>query len=238
MNVGQAIELIRADYLDDNYNTGSSDDLVSDAQLIRWLAEAEFEACRRKDLLFDDTTPTDSSAVPITRITLVPSTVKYPFSQRVTRIDAIHYISPLGRKHPLKHVNREWLDRHMPDRAVRYGTPRVYQVRGRHLYLYPIPFEAAELHLDVYRVPLEEVAEVTDTFVLDEEWHVGLTHWCPYRAFMNLDEDVEDARGQHFFYAKFAETFGPALTAAVRRIILEEPESIETQPLGYTPCSY
>jgi hypothetical protein len=226
MNVGQAMLLVREDYLDDRLNAGTSDDLVSDEQLLRWLAEAEEEACRRKDILFDDTSE-------LTQIALEAGVRAYDFSPKITRIESVWYVDAFGRETKLRHVSRETLDLHRIDWRTHEGTPTEYMVRGRKIYPVPIPKQDGDLRLEVYRTPLNPVADEEDTFEIDEEWHVGLTHWCPYRAFMNLDEDVEDARGQAFFYHKFEETFGPALPSKVRRIILEEPEVTDSQPLGY-----
>lgn len=236
MNVGQLVAVVRSDYLDDRQGAGSSEGKVDDDQLIRWLAEAEAEACRRKDLIYDETNATDSSSTPLAEITLASGTRAYSFSKKITRIEAVWYVDGGGNQRKLTQVGRGDLDRKHPAWRVTTGQPFYFFVRGRDIYPLPFPSSMEDGHtlkLEVYRTPLNPVADLDDEFEIDEEWEEGLAYWAAHRTFMNLDEDLEDPQGQGFFYSKFEEVFGPPMPSAIRRNILEEPREFSTPVLGH-----
>ena len=240
MNLAEAMVVVRRDWLDDELGSGETDGYVDDDRLIRFLAEAEDEACRRKDLLFDDTTVADDSSVPISEITIVADTRAYSFSQKITRIERVMYEDVDGNLTTLTQIGGDELEAQFPTWRVDKGIPCRYLIRGRKIYPLPIPStneDANKLKLEVYRTPVTKVADPVgppiDTFEIDEEWHEGLTYWPAHRAFMDRDEDLEDPAGQKFFYQKFEEIFGPPLSAATRRNILEEPRDTNFSVEGY-----
>lgn len=237
MTLLEALTAARLDFLDDELGTGSTDGYVDDARLIRFFNEAENEACRRKDILYDDTTVTDASDVPLCEIDLVADQRAYTFSQKITRIEHVIYQDGDGNQTRLIQRGYDELERNSPDWRTKQGTPTEYLIRGRKIYPIPYPDSSetgSKLKLEVYRTPLVAVSDDADVFEIDEEWHEGLIYWACHRSFMDRDEDLEDpAAQQDLYYRKFEELFGPPMSAATRRNILEEPRSVHPKVFGY-----
>lgn len=225
----ELVQELREDYLDDTSDAPDQSDegyLWSDAFLMRSLAGptgAEYEACRRTDLIFDKTTAA------VTQVTLVDGTATYSLHDKVTRIHRVIYDdTPLTHKaeHEMHEADAQW--------RTRTGTPTDYLVEGRSITLHPIPDsddDGATLYLHVFRLPLTSFATEPE---IPEEWHVHLCKYGAYRAYRRRDPDTQDIAMSDRFLAEFNAVFGPPVSSLVREHQLRSPSSLKMRfDFGY-----
>ena len=229
MTAAELLSILREDYLDDASaaEAGYAEDARwSDTFLLRRLAEAEREACRRQDLrhLFDDTTQC------ICQITTTAGTSSYNIDSRILRIQQAR----LDSGSPLTHVSQAQLEAACYDwRGADSGTPQRFFMTGRRLTLECPPLSAGTLYLSVWRDPLYPVETLTDEL----EWprdQEKLCHWVAYRAFARPEEDSQRMDLAKFHMDQFDAEFGPPLPSKVRQELLELPSVLAMVPLQPT----
>lgn len=127
MTVQELLTIIREDYLDDSAESY----LWSDAQLLRYLAEAEHQACNRANLIYDDTTPE------IARISLINNKATYPISQLINVVESANIDGTACIKlafHELERTRPSW----RTESGITNKTVN-YIIRGRSIRLVPYP---------------------------------------------------------------------------------------------------
>jgi hypothetical protein len=224
MYMEELIQIVREDYLDDVADTDDDSDLRwSDSFLRRALAKAEREACRRTDLLFDDSTST------VTQITLATDTDSYTYNNKITRIDSVIYDDePLDQK-----TEAELVEEHGEGWRTDTGEPTAYVVRGGKIRFYPTPTSSESgdiVYLEVFRLPL---VPFTTSPEIPEEHHEDLCPYAAYLAWKRRDEDTFDPGKASEMLAEFTATFGTLDDAAIRRHRLEQPKNTQIKSPRY-----
>lgn len=228
MNRLELIRKVREDYLDDvSDNPDQSDEGLnwSDSFLARALAEAEFEACRRTDLIYDDSTAA------VTQITLVSGTAGYTLSSKITKIENVVYNDA-----PLEHKTEEGLAaENGADWRADTGEPASYIIKGKTIRFYPVPTddEATDIvYLEVYRLPLKSFVDAPE---IPEEYHEDLCSYAAHLAWKRRDEDTYDPKKVVEMMMEFNEAFGPPVNARVREHQKRSPKTLRFRPdYGYS----
>lgn len=228
MKRAELIRKVREDYLDDVSDAPDQDDegyRWSDAFLGRAIAEAEYEACRRTDLLYDESTAA------ITAIALVDGTASYALSAKVTRLVAVVYDgAPLAHK-TLGELTETYGEQWRADT----GEPVAYAVSGKVLRVYPTPSadeDGDALSLEVYRLPLKSFVDEPE---IGEEYHEDLCLYAAHSAYKRRDEDTYDPKKARELLQEFNAAFGYPVNALVREHQKRSPASLSIRPdYGYS----
>lgn len=228
MTRAELIQVVREDLLDDTADAQAGTDLivdaVSDTRLLRWLQEAEREACRRTyNLIWDDTS---------FELRLETGVRSYPLDGGILRIKAVRYGTTL-----LEHTTEAALDRDVTGwRDYAAGAPTAFYLQRHQLYLDRAPTVTENgtlLPLEVWREPL-------DGGILDDEpeiptsQHEALANWAAYRYFLLPDPHIRDDARALYFLQQFESTFGPAKSAALLAFKLEDPGWSDLGTGGYS----
>lgn len=237
MEVSEIIQIIREDYLDDtfsgylNASDAEKEDqfLWTDASLLRYLTEAQRQACNRTDFLYDDETFS---------ITLVAGSPTYVISNLITRIEQVS----LNDK-TVAHKSKIQLQMDHPHWRSDSGigsSDASYTIRGRKLRMYPIPdaLDAGSIvYLDTYRLPLESITSVGDELEIPEEYHRDLIWWVLYEAYSKQDADGYDKERGLQYLAQFEQVFGQVIDSKVRLHQLQEDSSATFASIDYNAGS-
>lgn len=201
--------------------------LYDDDTVRGWLNEAVTEACIRARLIFDTNSP-------FCQIPIVADQAVYALDPSIIQIADMWLTN---RRRILEGTDQSALDRGsmLPRwrRTHRYhcaelwgrnwrtwkGIPYYFIQDNLRLQLVPIPTEADTLNLSVYRIPTEtEVMDApAEEPVIAAQWHERLIDWALFRAYDKKDgEENDDARAT-IALARFEESFGKRMNAAVER---------------------
>lgn len=124
--------------------------LWSTAVRLRFLREAQIEACRRSRLLRDQTHDE------VSLITLEEGVGSYAIDPRVIFIRRVKWS---GADRPLSRVHPKFLDDYFAGWETHdTGVPLYWSIIDRRLILYPAPDDVGTLRLDVVREPLADPA--------------------------------------------------------------------------------
>lgn len=181
----------------------------ADADLYRWLTEAEKEACLRARLIYDDTSA-------FLEIPLSDGVGDYALSPLVDRIVTVTLTpSVWGRPVQLCLTGVDQM------RGELVGLPRLAGRIGQFLRVWPRP--AAEvaatttLRIAAYRFPQFAIEADADEPEIPEEHQDGLVDWLLYRAYSTKDGELEDPSRAQAALAEFTARFGERPTADVLR---------------------
>jgi hypothetical protein len=176
--------------------------LLSDAELIDAAADAENEACRRSRLIIDSSTPKTC------QIEIYSGEPLYALDHRVLFVRR----AKLGtQSRPLNRVSFRDLDANIPGWESHIGQPTHYATdfeTGK-IRLYPTPIVAETLSLTVVRLPLNPLADETQTPEIKTHYHNSLRFWIMYRAYLKQDADTFDKEKAANSLALFEQEFGP-----------------------------
>jgi hypothetical protein len=204
MNVEQILRVVREDFLDDDvtpYRWGAS-------KLLRWLNQAQMEACRRQRLLVEEDDPT------LTQVTLVDGTGSYTLDPRTHIVDRVVYnrnTIPKATKHQLDRIMPAW-------REMEPGEPMLYLQNDLTIRLLPTPGPSEDsqiLTLRVWRLPLADLVLDTDVPEIPLSHHEELAYYVAARAYMQPDEDTVNTGLADRYMAEFDKMFGPPMSADV-----------------------
>ena len=160
--------------------------LFSNALLTRLFNEAVDEACRRKDLLFDDSTDSVCS------ISVMSGTSTYTQNPSIRTISSA-YLSI--DQTPLVLVTQQWMDNINPLwRFLDPDTPQYLIVNQSSVRLVPDPVVNDTLKIEVFRTPLLSELMATNNSVppISSHHHRFLYHWVMVKAFNLDDGDIFD----------------------------------------------
>lgn len=224
MDTADLIVRLNEDYLDDTLGLATDDSLATEESLIRYFDEAQKEACRRMDLLYDEET------AEACRHTLVAGKRVYPIDSRVTKLERVSYGGvDLPKKVESEYEGLSW--------RSDTGPPTSFYCRGTSIYLHPVPTatEAGNaLSLAVYRTPLDDMTCSDEELEIPAEFHQALIYWALYRVLSKRDEDINDPQGALYYLAKFTNVFGEEVPADVRIHQFESPWVTTLRPAtGY-----
>lgn len=202
MKLGDIILQARAE-LDDQ----AEPFLWPDDELQGYANEAEQEACRRSRLLIDSTT---------TAITQMTVTLGDPMITLDSRIIFVRRARLSGQDAPLARSTVREIDAFIPGwEDVSNSTPlaMITDYETGKLRLYPPPVAAGTLKLNVYRLPLLDMNENTDSPEINARFHRSLIHWIKYRAYLKKDSETHDPDEASKALALFEQDFGKRSSA-------------------------
>lgn len=202
MTLEELITACRTDRLDDAVETYQ----WSDAELTRFLNDAQDEACRRARLL------KDSSTAEICSIAVTAGTALYPLDPRIIFVRRAKLAL---RSKPLGFASYLDLDEQSPGWEDRTGTPEavITDFETGKLRLYRSPIVNDTLNLLAVRTALEPMARNGDEPEIAPRFHYSLIEWAAYRAFSKQDADTLDPKKAERALAEFEREFGPKSAA-------------------------
>lgn len=239
MDVSELVEIIREDYLDDVFagwqdaTDAEKDDqfIWSDRALLRYITEAQRQACNRTDFLYDDTSE-------ITEITLQAGVRDYVFSTKINAIEEVVFDDKI-----VEHISKEDRDRRYKTWRTDTGMtdkPVQYIIRGRKMFFHPMPdaVDAGKIvNLSIWHQPLDAIEAIDDELVIPEEFHRDLVWWVLYEAYSKQDADGYDKEKGLGYLAQFNQVFGEYVPSEVRLNQLQEPETLFVRPVSIMPSS-
>jgi len=221
MNAEQLIWTARQFYLDDVEQPYQ----WTDQFLLRFLNEAEKEACRRQRLIEDEATAA------VCEITMVSGTATYTVDNRVLLVDRIRLSdgSELTKK-----TTEELYEESSVWRSAT-GTPTLYVQNNQTILVNPTPDDDDDgdtLYLSVWRLPLVDMT-IDLSPEINPEYHESLLEWVAFRAYQMRDEETynPDRAGSHL--SLFNERFGTPLPAGVREHQKRSPKRLRLRPRPY-----
>ena len=198
MTLDELICALRVERLDDT----AEPYLWSDAELTRFLNDAQDEACRRARLLVD------SSTAAICNHAVTVGKVLYTLDPRVIFVRRAKIAS---RTRPLGFASYLDLDEECPGWDTHTGTAEwvLTDVETGKLRLYRGPTAIDTLNLIVVRTALEPMVTSQDEPEIAPRYHYGLLDWASHRAYSKQDADTLDTTKAAAYAAAFASEFGP-----------------------------
>jgi len=186
--------------------------LVSDAQLVYWLNEAEEQACVRARLI------AECEEAAVCDYMLHPAQRSYLLHPKVLEIERLFHVNSAGRLSRMGLVTRDWMDRNYPDWLDDAVYPPRLAVQSDTRLTVIGRFAAGEkVHVHCLRLPLQPMQVDDDTPEIHAAHHAALVDWVLYRAFSIRDtESLDPTRGLDAL-ARFTRHFGPAPTARLLR---------------------
>lgn len=233
MEISELITTIREDYLSDifegweNATDAERNDqfLWPDKALLRYISEAQRQACNRSDLLYDDETFS---------FALIDGNPSYKFDNRITRIEQVSLNSKT-----VQHLSKIQLQMSYPNWRTDSGigtNNAQYTVRGYRMRMHPIPNATdagALVNIECYRLPLEGITSVDDELEIPEEYHRDLIWWVLYEAYSKQDADGYDKSRGKSYLADFNAAFGPYVDSRVRIHQFEEDRFASITGINY-----
>jgi hypothetical protein len=175
--------------------------LWTDAEWTVYANDAEREACRRADLLYDELDPIAVKANQ-------PAYTVPGYVKRVIRakLDSMTV--------PLKRTTRYEQDRLYWNWDLLTGQPDFYITEiGQEFLLVRLPLVDDTLRIIVVRYPVNQMSAPDDSPEIDEAYHLDLVDWMCARAYMKDDADTQNIKKAEEYEAKFTLKFGPRPTA-------------------------
>lgn len=227
MTFDELITIVREDFLDDVADVEAPTDadyICGEAALLRHLAEAQRQACARRDLLFDETT------AEVCEVTLQEGVASYALHPAVMRIDEALLE---GVTTPLRHYAAQEVRAELPGyRALTAGQPLGFMVRAHTLVLLRPPsaeWDGKKLTLAVWRYPLTAPA-LGESPEIPESLHQGLVHWVLFECYSKRDEDLLNPRKAEEHLLRFNALFGLPRRGDVLEHLLENPRDSQIAP--------
>lgn len=185
------------------------------ADVVRWLEEAEREACVRGRLLHEASDPD------VCEIRAVPGEVVYPLNPALYELTHLAYLDTgETRRRPLKLVSTEYLDAAVSGWRDRTGRVE-YAVQGdTSLRLVPRPTEPGVVLLEGYRLPRQSLGSAC--FEIHEAHHRNLLDWALFRAFSVPDAETLDLERSAAAEKAFTDYFGDRPGSDLRRQTRED----------------
>lgn len=203
MNLQELLDELRNNILRDTSDivSGSSDQLWSDATLVRYINDAYSRFCLRTQCLLDRAT------VATTEITLVDGQTIYPLH---TAIVSVVSAKVEGDEYDLAFTGHAQLDGfNRANEGLTFdlttvasyppGKPLAWSADegANDIRVFPAPstdYDGVKLKLRVVRLPITAFTTANMTAVpeIREEWQLGMLDWAAYKALLNHDVDGEN----------------------------------------------
>ena len=226
MTAAELVAIVRQDYLRDITDADFGNDARAEwshETLLRYVGEAQRQACYRQDLrhLYDD--PADDAGS-ICSISLDVGNQTYILSDLILRIIEVSYGTTV-----LYQTTKERIDARGIDwRQARPGPPSAFFIQGHRLTLDHPPGAAdvaTPLSLYVWRAPLIAPEEMSDRD--DLEWvndPEKLVHWVMHRALLRRDLEIGEQQASAAHLSMFNAAFGQEVPVRARIELLESPD--------------
>lgn len=192
-------ELLDAFYSD--VNDRADPPLTSKADVMRYLDEAEEEACIRANLIFDQSTPA------VCEIAVSAGTSVYKLHTAVLNITKAYFTPASGVEVELIITDRLELDRKVKGWRRETGEPRYLIQDDTRIQFGCIPSTAGTLRIECYRLPLKKI-EYSDKPEIHRAHHRHLVKWVSYRAYATPDSELFDPTRSARSLAEFEQQFG------------------------------
>jgi hypothetical protein len=143
-----------ATFRGDTTDTDAQKYLWPDADVVRWLNEAEREAAIRRHLIYDDST------ADVCSIAVTSASATYPLNATVIEVMHARLVDAASLTNDLMIIQgRQWLEEIRPDwRGESAGLPLVLVHDDSSIRLIPAPSASYTLALEVHRLPLSDMA--------------------------------------------------------------------------------
>lgn len=197
-------------------NDGVSPYFWADADVTQWLNQAVTEAAIRRRMLYESENPA------ICEISVTAGVASYETHSALFELDYLAFLPPGGRISPVRLVSGEALDRIDPEWRQRVGVPTHAIQSDKGLRLVPRPDADGVLHVEGYRIPLEEMSDPDDAPEINEVHHIHLIDWALHKAFSLPDTETFDPTRAASAEAGFTAYFGPRPDADLRRDARED----------------
>ncbi len=145
-----------------------------------WINDAQLMFCRLTEGIEDGRS---------LKITLAPGTEWYPISKGILKLRKA-YRTDTGRE--VRIVNQE----RIADAGIRFSgrsgpiSALVAGIQKNTLRAWPMPSEACEIALEVFRLP--KPVDEGDELEIDEQHHSALLHWVKHLAYSIPDAETFD----------------------------------------------
>jgi hypothetical protein len=207
MNVGQLKAEFRTD-ADDQ----AEPYLWSDPEFLRWLNQAQEEACIRKGLLFEAKRPE------ICRIAVtVAGGNTYQLNELICEIVNAYLVDASGTRYPLTLTDRVDLDALRPRWRETTERPEFIIHRDNTIQLGSIIDAPYTVWLEVHRLPIKCLKEEADIPEIHQIHHKHLLQWVLHRAYEKPDAETLNPGKSDEALARFTEYFGERPTADLRK---------------------
>jgi len=216
--------IMREDYLSDTfdgYNTATQEErdenvLWKDRQLLRFLVEAQEEACMRGELIYTDDNPVD----------IIEGEAKYTVSPIMLQINKVIY-----QNKEVIHIAKSDLERLHPDWRTQSGigtNQAYYYMTGYTFNIFPTPSATdvatdPEIHLEGYRLPTENLVEADD-LEIPLFMHKNVMWHALHAAYGMADADALNYKESQVYLTKFDMAFGPKIDNRIIMHQLEQPK--------------
>lgn len=205
-------------------DTVGPDYLFGQQDVIRWLIEAEQEACIRGRLLHESSDPA------VCEIDVSAGEAVYPLASVLYELTHLGFVrAGQAERCHVQLVSTEWLDGRRPGWRDRTGAPGFAIQGDTSLRLVPMPDGEGTLKLEGYRLPLRGLTDQpASTPEIMAAHHRFLVHWALHKAFSIPDAETEDPGRAEVEEATFTRYFGLRPNSDLRRITREDvPHHVE-----------
>lgn len=190
--------------------------LTYDDEVIDWLNDAYDQAAIRGRLLREDANDA------ICRIDLTSASQHtWPLHESVFEIINIRLCTVNDAPDDdtrLWLVSREWLDREIPLWRTNFTDKAKYAIQDEGTIRIVGTFPAnAWLQMEVYRLPLDRLANDTDTPEIHRAHHEHLVDWVLHKVFSTPDSELFDKARADRHERAFTDYFGPLPDSDMRR---------------------
>lgn len=205
MSLDELIDAYRGDT-----NDRTEQPLVSKEDVVRYLNEAEEEACIRANLIFDQSTPA------VCEIVVTAGISVYKLHAAVLNVNKAYFTPTGGTEVELCIIDRLELDRRERGWRKKTETPRYLIQDDVRIQLGCIPESAGALRIECYRLPLRSI-EDSDKPEIHRAHHGHLVKWVSYRAYATPDSELFDPARSARSLAEFEQHFGYHPGAQLKR---------------------
>jgi hypothetical protein len=231
MLVPDLIVALREDFLDDKRKPY----LWEDDQLLRYLNQAELQACLRAELIKDSTTAEDNDDNPLCSLAVVSTTASYLVSPKIIRVISL---KPAALSCTLTQKTVGEMDAQINNWRADSGDLVFFifgDVERDRLTFYRKPSANDTAALIVARYPLADMT-ISDTSSpeVPEEHHYDLLDWAAHLAYRKPNSDTFNLPMSQMYEQSFTRKFGPLPTAKQlqRRREVDPNRLIQTPRFG------
>lgn len=187
---------------------------VSDAHVVDLFNNAESESCRRRDLLFDDSTAA------VCHIAVTDATSTYALHSKVKKITKAYLEDAEGVKTYLEILSRDELDSKHPGWRDDTSPPYALIVDDQSVRIVPAVDDDYTLKFELYRLPISAMfypvspvpVPAPDPLIespeIDASHHPYLLHWVLHEVYAIPDNDMYDLELSEHHLKKFSRYFG------------------------------
>lgn len=184
--------------------------LVDDEAFYAYLNEAQQEACIRANLIRDKSSTFCTIAV-------TEGKDVYAIHPSIYAIRYASFVDSAGRVTTLAPTSPDEMDQQTPGWREQSDKPKWFIHQDTYIELVNTPSENGTLKLDVYRLPLEDIAGDSDELEIAWVHHLSLLHWVVAKSFSIPDSDLLQPGKAAEYELKFTQVFGHRPSANQRR---------------------